>query len=307
MRAFFTLLVLFLSCQCLYAQCSGGSCYLPTQLTVQPLEEMTWKIFPRIPGQALLFDGNRQIGGYDFESGLYRSLFNGTWQAPSSPPIAAPLSGMSIGQQPRIFPNGVDSSGLSGRDRFSIDGRTVTEDEAKLSMMPKGFGQVPDDSGLRHLTIICNSNEEKAKILQQLEKPIFKDLDKSFRVQVYAISRNADTEILKPFRLNEDDKFTASGLAGYVQEVEANGKGKVIGAFYQWTDAEDLFEHLRKCDPDYFPKRNRHPNNPIIPFPWPSNPLAGITVGTKWICVLLAFILLVLLIMLLRSVFYGRS
>lgn len=182
-------LILMLSCAGLAnAQCAGGNCtFAPSFAPVmqptyrpflQPVQsEYTWSTYTHLPGTLYLYHGNKQLGGYDIATGVYKPLLDyqkNIWGSASTPPHPLPTNYYL--KAPVAVPNyGVDMSKLSRESRehdsYKLNGLPIPKDAA-YDAVEKG---IADDSAKMRLTII-GSDEDRARVEKDLAAPEQADL-----------------------------------------------------------------------------------------------------------------------------------
>jgi hypothetical protein len=195
-----------------------------------------------------LYRGNVQVAGYDPETQIYRTYdaSTGAWGAPQTPPWAP--------AKPAIEQNfGVDRDKITGRNRYTINGRTVAKEQVDQALTGRD-STLADDSAKLRLTVIGSDIERKRVLDDLASNPALAPYKDSLVVQDYA---PADWPTQAGF-------VTGGHPTIYLQAPD----GKVL---YHRDDyqqgPEGLAGAVRKADPKYDPAKD--PNgNPLPNLNW---------------------------------------
>lgn len=165
-------------------------------------------------------------------------------------PIAAP-------KEERVANFGVDRDRISGHERITLNGQTITKAQAAAYLA--GDARVPNDADLVRLTVI-GSDAERAKVLSDLVTD--KDL--------LALKSRLVVQDYRPdeWAVARAGFFTGGHPTIYLQRPD----GKVLHRQDEYAGPVELATAIRKADPNYQPAKD--PNllkpQPLNPESWPT-------------------------------------
>lgn len=251
--------------------CGPDGCRLVQPFEPAPPAALRWHVYPDNPAQAFLFRGPSCVAGYDLETCVFRRWDGAAWGPAEDLPREAPappqLGPGAVGE----LPTGVVRSKLGTVERYELNGQPTTREHVCGLLNRRRVEAMDDTSSRRHLTIICRDQAQADKVMVDLRPGLLGRLRGKYRVQVYAASRPADSELLAPFRLDADTRYKTSGFVAYMQEPDSGGRGKVVGRSYSYDGPAALEAFVRKVDPNFDPNPAPAPPAP----PAPSDPSAG--------------------------------
>lgn len=196
------------------------------------------------PSEYGLFVGNKQIGGFDAENGVYLPIINNQWGAEAKPPITPPEKICT--EDDPCFGLLVDK--LGGGPRYEINGHEVTKQTA-FDAVQKGL---PDDTGKLWLTVI-GTEEERKRVKEDLDKAPA-DVKESVTLKLYDPQR---WEV-------KDSGFVLDGKPTIY--CQAPQTGKVLHRQDDYNGGADaLFTALRKAKPNYDPKKDPDLRQSFLP------------------------------------------
>lgn len=202
----------------------------------------------------------RQVGAFEPTSGVYRELLNGTqWSEPKQPPIPAPAKATGatgqLDESPAGQNFGVEPSKRAKRDKVTFQGTEITQAEA-LQLAAGGSPNVlPEDAAKPHLTIAARDKATLDAIEKDMLMPEAAKLYEHYRVQLYDISAKVDAEIMKPFALERDPRYSKDGSVCFLQEPMSEGPAKVFCAVGPWKGNAQLLAAVRSADPTWDPSK----------------------------------------------------
>lgn len=200
-----------------------------------------------------LYYGNQLLGCAEEPSGRYwPHLGNGQYGGPTRAPSPFPFKvdfRLPDGSRP-LF--GAEPYRPSPSDRYSVQGNSVPREFAYRAIDGRPNATIPDDGKKPFLTVVVRNQEQRKNLESAFAQQQFAALKERYRVQVYDTSGKIDREMLKPFKLEEDERFQRDGRACYLQEP-GDGRSKAYAAFYNWSSPTELIEGVRKIDPDWKP------------------------------------------------------
>jgi hypothetical protein len=221
------------------AQCGPGGC---------PIDE--WREVESDPGRIYLYRNGQQVGGWDYERGIWRSYDAraNRWGDPmTSPPVPSPVR--------NVVNFGVDSSKLGGRP-YQLNGKPATRQEIDAAI----GRQLPDDS--KKFRLVATGDAAERQRIADAWQPMEPEL--KARVAVWSVP--ADHWSLRDTTTGKVI-FCAGGLTFQAPD------GKVLHRQPDFTGGED-FAAIRKAiraydaakDPDL------RKESPPVPLPMPAVP-----------------------------------
>lgn len=232
--------------------------------------EYQWQQVPGQPEYAALYQGNQQIGVYNWETGFYQQRHAGGWSGPARAPIAPPFARAGNGASHNLF--GLQMPRLPAGEKIWCGTTTFSHAEAAEMLE----ADLRDDAKSPHLTVIDRNPARRKQLVEDLTVAKWKgELPEKARVQVYNPDLAPVKALLAPFRLEADREFQKTGCMVIAQAAATNTKGTSRPVrLYGAASPPVLVDALRSVDPSYDPNRN--------PLPWwlalPSIPLEAIVV-----------------------------
>jgi len=229
-------LILLLAASSVYGQCGPNGC---------PVPSYSWKEHPDDPGRIYLYQGNIQVGGWDYDTHTWRDLTSRGWGQAKSTPLIAPPE--------RILPAnfGVDSIQLR-KSRWEINGKEVSKDEvdSAISQPPN----IPDHTKKFRLT--CNLAQRN-----QIQKDWYAfDPELAKRVVFWAVPAD---------HWSQKDEAGVGFAPGLTFQ---SPDGKVLHRQVDYAGPED-FQAIRKAvkayDSSKDPDLRKEPVVPVPPAPVP--------------------------------------
>ncbi len=253
--------------QCRNGQCSGGGSgglfisqpFLDQQIVSQPQAKgYEWRKRANDPARWYLHLDGVCIGGYCTTEQVYREYDARAdkWtMEPTVPPTGLP-GGATLKTPPvktaqdgsKNF--GVDADKLRHEGVFSVSGKVVTRQEAMQAIY--GAGDLTDDSNKWHLTVVATDKAKRDAVAADLEGPEFAAVRKDFRIQTFA----PDHFAMRPFQLERDTKFQASGFLLFVQPPGGKDGKAPVSTLYEYRGVPALIGALRNIDTNYDPNKN---------------------------------------------------
>jgi hypothetical protein len=173
---------------------------------------------------------------------------------PSKPAFPQTVNSDNTDLSAQYF-GGPKPSQLSMVDRFTLNG---------VAMAPRelvGVLEVPDDSRLWHISVLCEDKALRERILKDFKSsPALAPFAGRTRVQAYDPQQKVATIMLAPFKLDRDTTFQRTRFAIYVQPPVGKGGTSEVFPLYTYTGPEELAQFIRKCDPLYNPDNNVRPS-----------------------------------------------
>jgi hypothetical protein len=185
----------------------------------------------------------------------------------------------AVGQLPDWMTRGVDSGKLGGREKVTVNGREVTQDEA-LRLVGGKQGALPDDA---HKPFLLDVGPEDAG------KKLDADLKTSPELSVYH-----DTFRRQSYRPDAPMTRDRDGKVAYtpgVYAVTCGGRAVRLADSYQ--DAGQLAGALRKLPADFDP--GKIPNVGPAPLPLPAVPGLPDWLRSPWVLAGIAVVVIYLL------------
>lgn len=249
-----------------------------------PVGAYKWQAIPDAPDQMALYQGNVQIGSYNYASSVYREYNARTqaWGRVCAPPVAPPARTEQL-PSPTVFgaeippgcrmvigPDGkpaIDCGGMKP-DQMSKSTEVFWQGDRKLSREKHerslGDPAVPDDAGKHHVVVVCADKTRRDDLTGALEKS--PTISQKATVHVYdpADRSNWALEVLK---LNEDTRFKQTGSLTLLQAPkDETGKAKPLKAWYSGEPSAITLAVDRTIDPHYKPDSVPDGNaKPLIP------------------------------------------
>ncbi len=224
------------------AQCPGGRCLSP------PAPVCEWRPVPGYPEQLALWQGDRQLGSYDGDTGRYWPLLDTgerRFGVPGEPPLPLPAGWEA---RPAAQNFGLDLSRLNEAPghEFIVNGRRASRHEAFAAVADN---HLTDDSGKLRLTLIGPA-AECARVRQDLAGHP-------------ALAAQRDALLVQDYR--PDDPiiaglgFVTTGTPTiYLQKQD----GQVLFRLANYPGPEALAGAIRKRRPDYDPAKDDDPTKP---------------------------------------------
>jgi len=235
-----------------------------------------WKPHPANSRQFVYWQGGAPVGLYCTTREIYWQWNSRTaaWGATANPPTSPPCPHRSAESFVEADSPKQDF-GVGWRadpkqpEKFSIGGVEVDRRKAFEAI---GAG-VPDDSGLRRVTVIGSEAECKQVSDAIATAPELAAAKGQLIVQCY----RPDHWAVADTNFKRDGKPTV-----YIQAAG----GKVLHRQDEWRGPAKFAEAVRKSDPSYDPKKDPDLNKqvlPVPPLPGPSGPDIDLSKLPKWV------------------------
>jgi hypothetical protein len=241
MRTCLMILALFGLTAIVCAQCGPGGCAVDE-----------WRELEGDPGRVYLFRNGQQVGGWDYERGVWRNYDAraNRWSEPtSSPPLAPPAR--------KVVNFGVDSSKLGGRP-YQLNGKPATRQEIDAAI----GSQLPDDS--KKFRFVATGDSAERQRIADAWQPMEPEVKS--RVAVWSVPGNhwslQDTTTGKPV-------FRTGGITFLAPD------GKVLHRQPDFTGSEDLTairKAIRAYDSSKDPDLRKEAPPVPTPMPAPATP-----------------------------------
>ncbi|VTS03246.1 hypothetical protein [Tuwongella immobilis] len=269
------------------AQCINGQCsrpFLAAPALIQPSPAPTdrsapWSIVTEEdPEKVHLFRGSTRVLGYDATADVVRWYQNGRWGDAARNPsqvVSKPSAAKSMlvesgpprpesaeeATRPPAGNYGIDLDKLGHRERYSLNGREVSQAEA----FQAAGDDLVDDSHLRRLTVIGTPEQRKA---------VVEDLKSSPKLSGYRDQLVIKTYSPADWAVNDAGFVTSGKPTIYLQAPN----GKVLHRQDDYDGPDSLASAIRKSDPNYDPAKDpdlrKSSSNPL------SDALSGFTPTT---------------------------
>lgn len=294
MKLLFACLALFafatlLPAQSLVSGCAGcapsSRIFYPAQPAAQPAprvitpehpDEVTpqWWVHQNMGSRFLyLWQGDyRCLGRWDSQTETYtpfktkNSRGGGElWieRSTNVPPLMLPPgyhTPQGTGEVGDVF--GVDTSKLSKRDRYEINGVEVD----RPSVVNRFRDELTDDSKAGHLTILA-PDATRSRIMSDIASHPSLAVARSLRIQGYDPASKVAASMLATHRMDQDKRYQQSGVAILYQPPAGPDGRSPVTPIYGYTSPEALAEALRVVDPRYDPNKNKLPGVDVLDFP----------------------------------------
>ena len=227
------------------AQCGPGGC---------PVEE--WKEIEGDPGRVYLYRNGKQVGGWDYDAGHWRSYDAQAdrWSEPATPPTPPPSRS--------VLNYGVDVSKLGGNP-YQLNGKRATRQEIDAAI----GNQFPDDTKKFRL-VACGDDDERKRITDawQAVEP-----ETKARVALWSVPPNHWS-----LQDNQSGKmlFRAGGLTLLAPD------GKALHRQPEFAGVEDfaaIRKAIRSYDAEKDPDLRKAAPQPL-PAPAPPGPISNVFV-----------------------------
>lgn len=274
------LAVLLVSLPTAQAQCQGGQCNIQGWRPMPSVPTgYRWVYRDDTPGEAYLFQGARQVGGYSFASGFYRPYNGRAYLAPTKAPIRPPFGKNNGGAGDNLF--GVEQQRWPAGEKIWAGATSYTHAEAERLLGDK----LDSIENQPHLTVIDRDPVRRKALAKEVEVAQANgSFPKDVRLQIYDPNATPSAAILAPFQLDRDTRYKENGAVIFAQSPATNAAGT---AKLHRVDGKPtmagLIEALRTVDPKF------NPNLPSLP----SLPGLPELSAQAWIGIALCFLLVV--------------
>jgi len=221
------------------AQCSNGSCLVPTR---QPVE-YEWRLRDGDPERRYLYRNNVCIGAYDVEHDYYRpyDAEAQTWGDCCQPPWKTPTAAGTKAWQSPTHNYGVDTSKLGNQEKYTLHTTAGSRQLSKDAAQGLVGASLPDDSQKLRVTVIGPEDKQK-QVLADLGR-LGPDLS------IWAVTR-----AYAPEHWSVQPGFVKTGSPTIYCQAPS---GKVLHRQDDYEGGgEALVEALRKAKATYDPKKD---------------------------------------------------